>query len=168
MTVSLSGRSELGEFAALVVRTDFTDEAAWRELIEGLEVSATDDNPADSCRVLNAPELHGASTDKILSSLMRAVEVRNRISVISVADSIMSAKEHHALLAVATATREVLGNSFYESMVEFGREFRTVPAGVHEINTNLALANMDFEEFASFAGQDPEGVFRSFDAIVEY
>ncbi|GEB57379.1 DUF6924 domain-containing protein [Streptomyces gardneri] len=44
----------------------------------------------------------------------------------------------------------------------FGREFRTTPAGLHDIRANLSIANMDFEEYAAAAHEDPEKVFRSF------
>ncbi|ALO05721.1 hypothetical protein AQF52_0119 [Streptomyces venezuelae] len=44
----------------------------------------------------------------------------------------------------------------------FGREFRTTPAGLHDIHANLSIANMDFEEYAAAAHEDPEKVFRSF------
>jgi hypothetical protein len=47
-------------------------------------------------------------------------------------------------------------------MVGIGREFRTVPSGVHSIHANLELANMDFEDFLSSAHEDSERVFRSF------
>ncbi len=53
---------------------------------------------------------------------------------------------------------------YYQELVDAPppREFRTVPAGVHDVHANLSIANMDFEEYAHQALADPEGVFRSF------
>ncbi|MET8945757.1 hypothetical protein ABZX30_19780 [Streptomyces sp. NPDC004542] len=47
-------------------------------------------------------------------------------------------------------------------MLEYGREFRTVPSAVHSIHANLELANMDFEDFSAGAHEDPDGVYRCF------
>ncbi|MFD9303212.1 DUF6924 domain-containing protein [Streptomyces sp. NPDC060048] len=43
-----------------------------------------------------------------------------------------------------------------------GSEFRTTPAGVHDIHANLSIANMDFEEFAAAAHEAPDQVYSSF------
>ncbi|WP_443058300.1 DUF6924 domain-containing protein [Streptomyces sp. NBC_00820] len=40
-------------------------------------------------------------------------------------------------------------------------EFRTTPAGVHDIHANLSIGNMGFEEYAGWAHDDPEGIHRS-------
>ncbi|MGW0854850.1 DUF6924 domain-containing protein [Streptomyces sp. NPDC002690] len=41
------------------------------------------------------------------------------------------------------------------------REFRTVPGEVHGVQVGLALANVDFQECAGMASEDPEGVLRT-------
>jgi hypothetical protein len=57
MMVALSGLSERNEFSAVIIRTDFTDEAAWREVTAELERSSHyDGDPADSYDVVDAPE----------------------------------------------------------------------------------------------------------------
>jgi len=43
---------------------------------------------------------------------------------------------------------------------EYGREFCAIPSQIQGIETNLTIANMDFEEFADSVGAD--GVFRGF------
>ena len=43
---------------------------------------------------------------------------------------------------------------------EPGRAFRAIPSEVEPIVANLAIANMDFSEFADYADED--GVFRGF------
>ncbi|MFI5689985.1 DUF6924 domain-containing protein [Streptomyces sp. NPDC051636] len=163
MMVTLSGLSERNEFSAVIIRTDFTDEAAWREMTAELERSSHyDGDPADSYDVVDAPELDGADTDAILAAIS---EPWGQLSVVFVADSTTMRADHHALLAVTTMTREDFDDDEdedYEAMVEFGREFRTVPRGVHSIHANLELANMDFQDYSSSAHEDSEGVFRSF------
>ncbi|WP_327425655.1 DUF6924 domain-containing protein [Streptomyces sp. NBC_01230] len=164
MMVALSGLSERNEFSAVVIRTDFTDEAAWREMTAELERSSHyDGDPVESYDVVDAPELDGADTDAILAAILAHEKLRDQLSVVFVADSTTMGADHHALLAVSTITREDFDDDEeYEAMVEFGREFRTVPSGVHSIHANLELANMDFEDFSSSAHEDSEGVFRSF------
>lgn len=41
-----------------------------------------------------------------------------------------------------------------------GRTFRTIPAEVQSIDSNLSIANMDWEDFSSSC--DNDGVFRGF------
>lgn len=63
-------------------------------------------------------------------------------------------------LALSLLTREQC-----ESDEEFevcGGAFRVVPYGIHEMNPNLLIANLDFGDFADAARDDPEGVFRGF------
>ncbi|KPC86611.1 hypothetical protein ADL35_10060 [Streptomyces sp. NRRL WC-3753] len=162
--VELSGLSERSEFSPVIIRTDFTDEAAWQETTAELESSSPHDgDPAQSYDVVEAPELDGADTDAVLAAISADEELWEQLSVVFVADGTTMRAGHHALLAVTTLTREDFDDDEdYEAAVEFGREFRTLPSGVHSIHVNLELANMDFEEFSSSAHEDSEGVFRSF------
>ncbi|MFE9122712.1 DUF6924 domain-containing protein [Streptomyces sp. NPDC007172] len=41
------------------------------------------------------------------------------------------------------------------------RDFRTAPAGVHDVHANPSLGNMDFAEFADAAFADPDRIYRS-------
>ncbi|MEW1642242.1 hypothetical protein [Streptomyces sp. NPDC091219] len=150
------------EFAAVIIRTDFSDEAAWRQVAEELEESAPDDDPAESYDVVDAPELADADTDTILAAVAVHEELWEQLSVVFVADSKTMRFKTRTLLTVTTMTREIMGEQGYEAMTEFGREFRTVPSGLHSIHANLELANMDFEDFSAKAHRDPEGIFRSF------
>ncbi|MEV6505615.1 hypothetical protein AB0M61_05735 [Streptomyces sp. NPDC051642] len=161
--VALSGLSERDDFSAVIIRTDFTDEAAWREMTAELERPSHDGDPGESYDVVDAPELDGADTDAILAAISAHEELWDQLSVVFVADSTTMRTAHHALLAVTTMTREDFDDDEdYEAVVEIGREFRTVPSGVHSIHVNLELANMDFEEFLSSAHEDSERVFRNF------
>ena len=69
-------------------------------------------------------------------------------------------------LAVADARTMTDLTIFFVDLNEFneqlGRTFRAVPQEVEPITANLAIANMDFFEFADSA--NPDGVFRGFEA----
>lgn len=160
--VAFAQLMDRNEFAAVIIRTDFSDEAAWRQVTEELEESAPDDDPAESYDVVDAPELADADTDTILAAVAAHEELWEQLSVVFVADSKTMRFETRTLLTVTTMTRENMGEQGYEAMTEFGREFRTVPSGLHSIHANLELANMDFEDFSAKAQKDPEGIFRSF------
>ena len=70
--------------------------------------------------------------------------------------------ESHALPAVTTLTREeCVDDEDYAQLTQYGREFRTVSAGVHDVNANLSIGNVGFEEYAAWADDDPEGIYRS-------
>ncbi|MFE3942425.1 DUF6924 domain-containing protein [Streptomyces sp. NPDC059118] len=79
------------------------------------------------------------------------------------ADRVSMQAEHHPLLAVTALTQEdCVDDEEYDQLTEFGREFRTIPAGVHEVYANLSIGNLGFEEFTAWAHDDPEGIYRPF------
>lgn len=158
----LSPLSERNDFSAVIIRTDFTDEAAWRRVTAQLESSSHHHRDLRKHYVvIDSPELAHADTDTILTALSTRKDLNSRISVVFVADSATMRAAHHALLAIRTLTRKDLGDDTHEVVVGFGREFRTVPGAVNEIHANLQLANMNFEDFSSVAREDSEGVFRA-------
>ncbi|GHH80344.1 hypothetical protein GCM10018793_35300 [Streptomyces sulfonofaciens] len=109
--------------------------------------------------VVDDPGFAGVSTE----DLPAAVGADTCPYPVFVADRTTMQADHHALLAVTTATPELVGDdTWYEEMVQYGGQFRTVPGGVSEIHANLYVSNMDFQEFAGLALDDPEGVHRSF------
>ncbi|MFI6729589.1 hypothetical protein NRF20_42855 [Streptomyces sp. R-74717] len=68
-----------------------------------------------------------------------------------------------ALLACDVwAEDEDLDPKYYQELIDSPprREFRTAPAAVHDVHANLSIANVDFEEIAQAASDDPEGVLR--------
>ncbi|MFE6338203.1 DUF6924 domain-containing protein [Streptomyces sp. NPDC057798] len=69
----------------------------------------------------------------------------------------------HPLLTVTTLTREeCVDEEDYEQPTECGSDFRVLPARLHEVHANLSIGNLGFEEFAAWAHDDSEGIFRSF------
>ncbi|MFH8628013.1 DUF6924 domain-containing protein [Streptomyces vietnamensis] len=153
---AITGRDE---FHALVVRTDYKDDRAWQEVVAALMKPWGDGQYEAQVHVIDDRAWAEASTDDVLA----AVRTDEYLSVVFLADRMTMEIGSHALLAVTTASREEFEEEEdYEALIEFGHEFRTVPAGVHDVHANLNIGNMGFEEYAEEAKKDPEGTYRSF------
>ena|SRR5690348_12991094 len=125
---------------ALVVRTDFSDDATWRA------VCATIREPVDDfvayVDFVDDRAFDGVSVEQLLE-LGRATQG----SFIIAADAQTMRGAERSLLVL-------------DLRAEPGRTFRAVPAAVQSIENNLSIANMDFHEFADSV--DADGVFRDF------
>ncbi|MER7730609.1 hypothetical protein ABTX80_06960 [Streptomyces erythrochromogenes] len=149
------------EFAALVVRTDYDDEPAWRAVVADLRERGVDAEFEASVHVVDDPVWSGAASDAVIAAVGRDED----LSVVFLADGVTMRSPHRALLALDLgAEDEDLDPEYYRELVDSPapREFRTAPAAVHDVHANLSIANLDFEEFAYGALADPDGVFRSF------
>jgi hypothetical protein len=153
----LPDSSNIEAFDALVIRTDYGDEQAWQAVKAALAepVRIGGEVRSYTAHIVDDSSWAGATVDEVLAAVAGHLDY---LSVVFLADLTTMQAGHHALLAVTNAKP---GEEYYEAMTEFGREFRTVPAGAHEIHTNLTLYNMDFNEFSAAAHRDPDGVFRS-------
>ena len=146
--------------AVLVVRTDYGDEAAWQT------VAAELTQPWGAGRAYEAvvnlvddPAWAGATPDEVRA----AAGADDEISVVFLADATTMREPHHALLAVRVPHGEQDGDGDGpERWAALRLPFRTEPCVVHDIHANLSIANMDFEEYAAAAREDPEGVLRPF------
>ena len=125
---------------ALVVRAEFSDDAAWdavcsiiREPVDGFfaYVDFVDDRAFD-----------GVTVDQLVD-LGRHVSK----SFLIVADATTMTDAERSLLIV-------------DVFEEPGRTFRAIPSQIQGIENNLSIANMDFLEFAE--NVDVDGVFRGF------
>ncbi|MFF2147803.1 DUF6924 domain-containing protein [Kitasatospora sp. NPDC058190] len=148
------------EFAALIIRTDYEDEAGWRAVVA--EVSqpwGTNGEYQADVHLVDDPVWAGATPDAVLTAVRRDEEV----SVVFVADGATMQSPHHALLALNLFHEdEDLDPMYYRELIDSppAREFRTTPAAVHDVHANLSIANMDFEEFAEAALADPDGILQ--------
>ncbi len=151
--------TERDEFHAVVIRTDYGDQPAWNAVTAELMQPWGEDYEA-LVHFVDDPAWAGATVDEVLD----AASVDEELSVLFIADSVTMSSAHHALLAVTLRSEEEdeVFEEEDENVYEFGREFRTIPTEVHWIHANLSLANLDFEEYAVAADEDPEKVFRSF------
>jgi hypothetical protein len=132
---------------APVLRTDFSDGAAWQAIRSAIEapvreiggtidffayVTFVDDSEYRDLDTTQIRDLFGPES--------------NQSFVIVVDRTAITHPEHPVLVL----------DLFDPS----SRTFRALPSAVQPIENNLSLANMDFEEFASAV--DDDGVFRGF------
>ncbi|MGA5727929.1 DUF6924 domain-containing protein [Streptomyces seoulensis] len=146
MSEGLAGR---GEFDAVVIRTDYTDERAWQAVVATLP---------QHVHVVDAPSWSGASVDDVLTATRDADD----LAVVFLADPTTMRSAPPALLALTTLTPEDCENDEdYAHLTDSGPTFRTTPPGIPDIHANLSLGNLGFEEYAAWAGESPDGVYRS-------
>lgn len=126
---------------ALVVRTDFSDEAAWARICSEIEAPVGEFRAYVS--FVSDPDFDGLSIGA-LTSLGQRGAYRSFLFVV---DRASSADPEHPILVLDLAD-------------EPGRTFRVVPREMWGVENNLSLANMDFSEFVD--GADADGVFRGF------
>lgn len=129
------------EEGSYLIRTDFSTPAAWLSTLE--TVVARHGIFKGDFHIVDDPAYAGATKEEIVRRLGPEFEQ----TFLFVADS----------TTLAHPDRPVLVVDLWEGTLN---EFRAVPAEVAAIQINLALANMDFEEFAGAA--DPDGIFRGF------
>jgi hypothetical protein len=149
------------EFDALVIRTDYDNETAWQAVTADLARPWGDEGEFESSvHLVDDPAWAGSMPDEILDEVRRD----ENLSVVFLADRVTMRSAHRALLALDIFEEEDLDPEHYQELVDepSPREFRTLPIGVHDIHANLAIANMDFAEFAEVAAADPERIYRSF------
>ncbi|MFK0104837.1 DUF6924 domain-containing protein [Streptomyces sp. NPDC091217] len=152
---AITGRNE---FDALVVRTDYDDDRAWQDVTAALMEPWGDGAYEANVHFVDDPAWADAPLDQILP----VVSADENLPVVFLADRTTMRTEDHPLLAVTTLTREECpDNEDYEQLTEFGTEFRTTPAGVHDVHANLSIGNLGFEEYAEWAHDSAEGVYRS-------
>ncbi|MFC9327377.1 DUF6924 domain-containing protein [Kitasatospora sp. NPDC057015] len=153
MLPAVTGRDD---FAALIIRTDFSDEPAWQSLCNELSKSWGDGDYDPVVHIVDDPAWSGAAAHAVVT----AVSADEDLSVVFLADRTTMGDHDHALLAVAVLTRDDCGSD--EEFEAYGGSVRAVPAGVHDIHANLSIGNLDFADVADAARLDPAGVFRSF------
>jgi hypothetical protein len=137
------------------VRTDFTDDDAWAQVVE----EAT--RPSPEGFLANAvpssdPAADGVGWEALRDAAM-ATPPDEYASVLFVADATTMAAADHPILVVSTSR-------FHrdEQPAEFAamRPFRCVPSQLWAVENNLNLANLDWRDFAGHV--DAAGVFRGF------
>lgn len=126
---------------SLVVRTDFSDEAAWARICSEIE------SPVGEFRAyvtfVSDPDFDGLSVSA-LTSLSQRGPYRSFMFVV---DRFSLTDAEHPILVLDLAG-------------EPGRTFRVVTSEMWSVENNLSISNMDFSDFADSA--DADGVFRGF------
>jgi hypothetical protein len=125
-----------------MLRTDFSNDAAWTTLCEAVQV------PSEEGYL---PQL-----DCISDATYDGLTVRQLVAL---------APKGGDLLFAFIADRVTLSNPEQPILVvdlydEPGRTFRVIPCEMWGVENNLSIANMDYYEFAD--NVDPDGIFRGF------
>jgi hypothetical protein len=133
---------------ALVLRTDFSDDAAWRSTCAAIQ--ETVDSGSVEC--LSDPDFDGLTAHYLTTSLAPLLSLKRKPfeyqqGFIFIVDQIALNHPDHPILVV-------------DLCVEHGRTFRVNPSNMFSVASNLLIANMDFAEFADETDED--GVFRGF------
>ena len=128
--------------ATPVIRTDFTDEAAWKKIKR--EVAATNSMGFSANVRFIDDRQYGELTGQ---ELLQRIAGLNQFGCVFIADATaMYTPEHHLLVL--------------DPSNPTGKTFRVIPSEAWGVENNLAIANMDYGEFSDSA--DPDGVFRGF------
>jgi len=128
---------------SLVIRTDFSDEAAWAHVCKSIQEPQTENNFQASVECISDKACLGVAPEKVASILPR----NSQRSFAFLVDTEAIAHHEHPVLVV-------------DLLEDPGRSFRVIPSEAWGVENNLRLANMDFAEFADAVDQD--GVFRGF------
>ncbi|MFE4933453.1 DUF6924 domain-containing protein [Streptomyces sp. NPDC056647] len=142
--------------AALIIRTDYSDEQAWAAVKAELMRPWGDGDFESYVHIADDPKWAGYTSAQIPSAALADEE----LSVVFLADCDSMGDGPITLLAVAMSAREECDSD--EEFEADGGEFRTVPAGVHEMHANLMIANLSFGDFKEAAEDEPQGTFQGF------
>ena len=124
-----------------VVRTDFSDDAAWESICSAIRRPVGEFRAFIDC--ISDPAYEGLNVQQLVS----LVPSDFGHNVLFVVDRTALTHPESPVLVVD------LGR-------ERGRTFRVVPREMWGVENNLSISNMDFYEFAD--NVDPDGIFRDF------
>jgi hypothetical protein len=127
--------------AALLIRSDFSDDAKWLAIVDATTRENSDGFVANLA-VADDPAWAGASVQDVISAHAGDKE---RV-VAFVFDAAAASDERRALLCINLASKKV-------------RTIRVLPAEVWSVENNLSLGNMEWRDFTSVT---KEGVFVGF------
>jgi hypothetical protein len=128
----------------LVLRTDFSDQAAWASICATIQAGV--DGYYAYVEFVDEVQYKDLTKDQLLQLLPRDYAH----TFLMIVDQPAISLPDHPLLIVDLCD-------------DPGREFRAIPSQIQSIENNLSIANMDFEEFAESVDED--GVFRGFPEI---
>ncbi len=128
---------------AQVVRTDFSDQAAWDAIRAAIRTPDPQYGFVAYVEYIEDREYDGID----IAQLLTLVPAGYNHSFLFLADREAITLPDHPLLVVDVDSQP-------------GKSFRVILPEVWAIENNLSIANMDFDEFAD--NVDPDGVFRRF------
>lgn len=128
---------------SIVVRTDFTDDATWAQV----KAAIVQPDPKEGFEAIVEFEDDTKNDGMAVNRLLELFPEGSNHTFIFLVDNKTISDADHPVLCV-------------DLIDEPGRTFRVIPSQMWCVENNLAIANMDFEEFAN--NTDDDGVFRGF------
>lgn len=145
----------LPDMGSLLVRTDFTDDDAWEQVRD----EATREYGRDGFRAyvepVSDPEWDGVAWEAVKAAAPAGDEGP---SVLFIADSITFASPAHPVLVVDLQDKFLSVTEFSE--IAGRTPFRCIPSALWDVENNLNIANLDWEDYVSLADG---GVYRSYE-----
>ena len=142
------------DFTVLVVRTDFSDDAAFDATCDLISAGDCEGYIPDLMSFEDR-RLEGSSPDEVYG-----LAVDTEIEYLFIANARTMTDPEHPLLVLNLLSDDDDEDDEEEARPP-SRMFWTVPAEVCGIDANLGISNMDFCEFAD--NVDADGVFRGFE-----
>lgn len=139
-----------------MIRTDFAHEDEWTRLRAAIVEPQTEDEFEAHVEFVDDRAYEGVTPERLL----RLVPADSSERFVFLVDTETLTHPDRPVL-VLNLYDWVEGLEDQGKGPRYGDTFRVVPAEVHSVEANLALANMDWEEFAD--GVDDDGVFRGFE-----
>lgn len=131
------------DLTSLVLRVDFSDDAAW----ESIRAELDEFTEGGGATCVDDPEFEGVSIGALIEADAVADE-EEQLTYLFLAGKTSMTDDEHPLLAV-------------DLFDEPGRTFRVPPRWFVNVSANLCIANMDFAEYADEV--DDTGTFRGFE-----
>jgi hypothetical protein len=127
---------------SLVLRTDFSDKAAWDAICVAIQETNEDGFKA-YVDCISDPTYAGLTVEQLVALASKS----GHRSFAFLVDRVALANPERPVLVVDLSDQP-------------GRSFRVIPREMWGVENNLRIANMGFDEFADSI--DPDGVFRGF------
>jgi len=127
---------------SLLLRTDFSDDAAWTAVRKAVRAKSPEGFQAN-VRCISDPSYDGMTVDQLVELASQGFDHTFAFLV----DRLTLTNSEHPVLIV----------DLYHDP---GRTFRVIPSEMWSVENNLSLANMDWESFAR--DDDGDEVFRGF------
>jgi hypothetical protein len=140
-SIPAAGEGALKTEQTPLVRTDFSQEAAWCEVVDAVHRDWEDGFRA-MVTVIDDPAYDGWTVERLVASFAAGGH-----SILLVADATTMAHPERLVLCA--------------DLVESGKPFRVTLPQLWAVENNLSLANLDYEDFAG--ATDADGVYRGFD-----
>ncbi|WP_306210398.1 DUF6924 domain-containing protein [Actinoplanes sp. RD1] len=141
--------------ASLVLRTDFAHPQEWLRMKAAIAEPQTPDGFLATVEVVDDRKFEGFTPSRLLDT----VPADDRHAVAFLVDTLALTHPELPILAINLGDYEE-DPTDPGTGPQLGATFRVIPSELWSVQNNLALANMDWQEFAD--ATDHDGTFRGF------